>query len=49
MADMLPGGVNITNATDLVAAMLSPGWDALTNQALYNAIGPAVLGDGLYI
>jgi hypothetical protein len=47
MADMLPGGVTITNATNLVAAMLSPGWDTLTNQALYNAIGPTVLTDGL--
>ena len=48
MADMLPGGVTITNAADLIGAMLSPGWDTLTNQALYNAIGPAVLGDGLH-
>jgi hypothetical protein len=48
MADMLPGGVTITNATNLISAMLSPGWDTLTNQALYNAIGPAVLGDGLH-
>lgn len=48
MADMLPGGVTITNANNLIAAMLSPGWDTLTNQALYNAIGPAVLGDGLH-
>lgn len=48
MADMLPGGVTITNGTNLIAAMLSPGWDTLTNQVLYNAIGPAVLGDGLH-
>jgi hypothetical protein len=48
MADMLPGGATITNVTNLISAMLSPGWDTLTNQALYNAIGPAVLGDGLH-
>jgi hypothetical protein len=27
MADMLPGGLAITNATNLFSAMLSPGWD----------------------
>ncbi|MGH7978283.1 MAG: hypothetical protein ACREE6_02825, partial [Limisphaerales bacterium] len=48
MADMLPGGVTITNATNLIAAALSPGWDTLTNQTLYNAIGPAILGEGLH-
>ncbi|HEV2328076.1 MAG TPA: glycosyl hydrolase family 79 C-terminal domain-containing protein [Verrucomicrobiae bacterium] len=48
MADMLPGGLAITNAANLFSAMLSPGWDTLTNQALYNAIGPAILGDGLH-
>jgi hypothetical protein len=48
MADMLPGGLAITNATNLFSAMLSPEWDTQTNQALYNAIGPAVQGDGLH-
>lgn len=48
MGDMLPGGLAITNATNLISAMLSPGWDTLTNQALYNALGPAILADGLH-
>jgi hypothetical protein len=48
VADMLPGGVTITNATNLISAMLSPGWDTLTNQMLYNAVGPAILADGLH-
>lgn len=48
MADMPPGVAAITNAAVLIAAMLSPGWDTLTNQALYNAIGPTVLADGLH-
>lgn len=47
MADTLPGGVTITNATNLVAAILSPGWDTLTNQVLYNTVGAPVLEDGL--
>ncbi|HEV2318277.1 MAG TPA: glycosyl hydrolase family 79 C-terminal domain-containing protein, partial [Verrucomicrobiae bacterium] len=48
MADMLPGGVTITNATNLIAAMLSFGWDIVTNQELYSAIGPPILADGLH-
>jgi len=47
MADMLPGGVIITNAPTLIAAMLSPGWDNVTNQILYNGMGKPVLADGL--
>ena len=47
MADMLPGGVNITGMTNLVAAMLSPGWDTVTNQILYNVLGKPILADGL--
>jgi len=47
MADMLPGGITITNGTNLIAAILSPGWDTVTNQILYNAVGAPVLADGL--
>ncbi|HEX3628379.1 MAG TPA: hypothetical protein VH280_23475 [Verrucomicrobiae bacterium] len=48
MADMLPGGLIITNATNLISAMLSPGWDTVTNQMLYNAIAPPIFADGLH-
>jgi hypothetical protein len=47
MADPLPGGITITNGTNLMAAILSPGWDTMTNQTLYNAVGAPVLADGL--
>lgn len=47
MADTLPGGITITNGTNLMAAILSPGWDTVTNQILYNAVGAPVLAEGL--
>lgn len=47
VADMLPGAATITTATNLIAAMLSPGWDTVTNQTLYNVMGKPVLADGL--
>lgn len=47
LADTLPGGATITNATNLVAAILSPGWDTVTNQILYNAVGAPLLAQGL--
>ena len=47
MADTLPNGVAITNGTNLVAAILSPGWDTVTNQIFYNVMGKPILADGL--
>jgi hypothetical protein len=43
-----PAGIPpITSAAVMLNAMLSPSWDTVTNQILYNVMGAPVLADGL--
>jgi hypothetical protein len=38
---------SVANAGEAINAMLSPGWDTVTNQVLYNLMAAPVLADGL--
>ncbi len=40
-------GAGITNANDLIEAIISPAWDTVTNQTLYNKMASPILADGL--
>lgn len=40
-------GTTPTDAPSFIDAMLSPGWDTVTNQTLYNVMAAPVLADGL--